>query len=338
MPVECVVGVDLGGTNIRAAVVGSDGGLVGEKACAPSHAEEGEGATLAAVAAAVRESIAGFEGKVSRVGLAIPGHTDNAAGVVRWSPNFGVRIDGVLHYWKDVDVRTPLEQSLGVPVVMANDANAAALGEYRFGSGNDSAHCLVMLTLGTGVGGGVVLGPQSLGGGATGPLMLLGGNLGGAELGHTVVARGGLDSSAGAYGTVEAYCQRDSIVRRAQHKLVRGRKSLILDLASGDIGAVSPSLISKAADQGDEVAREVWREVGGYLGASVGSLINVFAPDVFAIGGQIALAGEWLIGPAVEEARNVAIPSLFADCRITVAEQIADAGVLGAAAVALGDR
>lgn len=335
---ECVVGVDLGGTNIRAAVVDMDGRILGEKACGPSHAEEGEEATLAAVAAVVNGCIAGVGRSVSRVGLAIPGHADNASGIVRWSPNFGLRIDGVLHYWKDVDVKTPLERALGIPVVMANDANAAALGEYRYGSGNNSAHCLVLLTLGTGVGGGVVLGPKSLGGDATGPVMLLGGNLGGAELGHTVVARGGLDSSAGAYGTVEAYCQRDSIVRRAQHKLVRGRSSKILELANGDIGAVSPSLISKAAEQGDEVAREVWCEVGGYLGACIGSLINVFAPDVFAIGGQIALAGDWLIGPAVEEARNVAIPSLFADCRITLAERIADSGVLGAAAVALGPQ
>ena len=151
-----------------------------------------------------------------------------------------------------------------------------------------------------------------------------------------MIARGGLDSSAGAYGTVEAYCQRDAIVRRAQHKLVRGRSSLALELAGGDMGGVTPEFLTKAAEKGDEVAREVWREVGGYLGTAVGSLINVFAPDVFAVGGQIALAGKWLMDPAIEEARNVAIPSLFRDCKVSVAEKIADAGVLGAAAVALG--
>ena len=334
MPLQCVVGVDLGGTNIRAAVVSSDGAIQGEMACEHSRAEEGEEATLAAVVGAVKECMAGHDGPIDRIGLAIPGHTNDREGIVHWSPNFGVRIDGVLHYWMDVDVRRPLEAALGTKVSMANDANAAAVGEYTFGTGRGSARCLVMLTLGTGVGGGVVLGPESVGGNARGPLVLLGGNLGGAELGHTVVARGGLDSSAGAYGTVEAYCQRDSITRRAQHKLVRGRKSLMLEIVAGDIGAVTPSVVTKAADQGDEAAQEVWREVGGYLGAAIGSLINVFAPDVFAIGGQIALAGDWLIRPAIEEARNVAIPSLFSDCRITVAEKIADAGVLGAAATA----
>jgi glucokinase len=333
-----VVGVDLGGTNIRAAVVGEDGALLTEKSCAESRAEEGAEHTIAAVAAAVRECLSNDSGNVERIGLAIPGHTNDREGVVHWSPNFGVRMDGVLHYWKDVDVRTPLEQATGLKVSMANDANAAAVGEYRFGTGKNSAKCLVMITLGTGIGGGVVLGQESVSGDARGPLLLLGGNLGGAELGHTVIAKGGLDSSSGAYGTVEAYCQRDSIIRRAQHKLVRGRTSLMLEIANGDIGAITPETVTRAADQGDGAAQEVWREVGGYLGTAVGSLINVFAPDVFAIGGQVALAGKWLLDPTIEEARNVAIPSLFGDCRITVAEKIADAGVLGAAAVAMGAR
>jgi glucokinase len=332
-PRVLVVGVDLGGTNVRAAVVGASGEIVGEVARTPSHAEGGPERTLSAVAEAVRACTVGK--KPDRVGLAVPGHVDDARGVVRWSPNFGVRKGEVLHYWQDVDVRGPLESALGTKVSMANDANAAALGEYRFGSGRNKARCLVMLTLGTGIGGGVVLGPGSVGGAAKGALLLLGGNQGGAELGHTVVSRGGLDSTSGAYGTVEAYCQRDSIVRRAQHKIVRGRGAQMLELAGGDADAVTPETVAKAADAGDEAAREVWREVGGYLGTAVGSLINVFAPDVLALGGQVALAGEWLLGPTIEEARNVAIPTLFADCRIGVAEKIADAGVLGAAALAM---
>ncbi len=300
-----------------------------------SRAEEGEEQTLTAVAEVVKECLDEYGPGIDRVGLAIPGHANDKDGVVHWSPNFGVRMDGVLHYWRDVDVRRPLEAVLGMKVSLANDANAAALGEYRFGVGRNNANCLVMLTLGTGIGGGVVLGPTSLYGQVAHPVVLVGGNQGGAELGHTVISRGGLDSTSGAYGTVEAYCQRDAIVKRAQNKLVRGRASTMLDLANGDIGAVTPSIVTKAADQGDEVAQEVWREVGGYLGTAIGSLINVFAPDVFALGGQVSLAGDWLLKPAVDEARNVAIPSLFDSCRITVAEKIADAGVLGAAAVAL---
>ncbi len=322
--------MDLGGTSVRAAVVDATGALVSETFSAPSKAEEGAEATLEAIVSACCQARSACDG-VSAVGIAIPGHVDDEAGLVRWSPNFGVKRHGVLDYWKDVDLRRPLEQALTLPVRMANDANAAAIGEYRYGSGGGNARCLVLLTLGTGIGGGVVLGRESVGGQATGALLLLGGNKGGAELGHTVIARGGLDSSSGAHGTVEAYCQRDAIVRRAQNKLVRGRKSLMSDHK----GALTPETISNAAKMGDAVALEVWREVGEYLGTAVGSLINVFAPNVFALGGQVALAGDPLLLPTIAEAERVAIPSLFRDCKITLAERTTDAGLVGAAVLAL---
>lgn len=328
----CVIGVDLGGTSVRAALFDLEGRQVAETASQPSKAEEGHVATLEALINTCRQVRSGV--KVAAIGVAIPGHVDDREGVVRWSPNFGVRKDGTLSYWKDVQIRTRLEESLDAAICLANDANAAALGEYQFGAGGGKARCLVMLTLGTGIGGGVVLGSSSVGCESGRAHMLLGGNLGGAELGHIVVSRGGLDSSSGAYGTVEAYCQRDAIVRRAQNKIVRDRPSRLTDwMSSGEV--LTPELVSKAARQGDAVALEVWREVGEYLGTAVGSLINVFAPDVFAIGGQVALAGDALIGPAIEEAERVAIPSLFKDCRIGVAHRIADAGLLGAAAIAI---
>ena len=218
---------------------------------------------------------------------------------------------------------------------MGNDANLAALGEYRFGSGNNAAKCLVMLTLGTGIGGGVVMRPAAVQGDARGPLILVGGNQGGAELGHMVIQHGGLDCNAGTYGPLEAYCQRDAIVNRAVHRLRRGRKSVMQDSVKGDWSLVTPLMISEAAEAGDELAREIWAEVGAYLGVGIGSLVNIFAPDVFAIGGQISKAGEWLLGPARRAAENVAIPSLFADTKIVPAEQMEDAGLLGGAALAL---
>ena len=333
MPTECVIGVDLGGTNVRAVAVDASGVMVGERVQRPSRAEEGAKATLGAVADAVGEARTGFS--PIAVGLAIPGHCDDRDGVVHWSPNFGVRVDGALDYWKDVDVRGPLFAALGLPVAMANDANAAAVGEYRFGSGKGSANCLVMLTLGTGIGGGVVFGPASVGGKAEGPLLLLGGNKGGAELGHTVIES---DWETREVLTLEKLCQRDAIVRRAEAQLAGwrlaggGTRPLITELI--DQGKLTPKDITEAADKGDELAIEAWRETGRYLGTAIGSMVNVFAPDVFAVGGQIAKAAKWLMDPAVEQAEKVAVPSLFADCRITPAEQIDDAGVLGAAAVA----
>lgn len=326
---EIVVGVDLGGTNVRAQAFGPEGQAVSDRVEAPSRAQEGFEATADAVCQAVLAACP----RPARIGMAVPGHIDSASGVVRWAPNFGHETPAGFAYWEDVPLGAAVQSRVGAPTVLGNDANCAALGEYRFGSGRGTASCLVMITVGTGIGGGVVLGPGSVWGGSpSGPMVLLGGNQGGAELGHLCLVRGGLDCNAGSYGAFEAYCQRDAIVARARHKLRRGQESSLHALALG----LEPRDIAAAADAGDELAREVWEEVGGYLGAGIGSLINVFAPEVFAVGGQIAKAGEWLLGPARREARNVAIPSLFRDCRIVLAEQAEDAGLLGAAALALG--
>jgi glucokinase len=119
------------------------------------------------------------------------------------------------------------------------------------------------------------------------------------------------------------------------HRINRGRESIISDLVEGDLGLVTPLTISEAALKGDEVANEVWEDVGTMLGVGIGNYINIFAPDIVAIGGNIARAGDLLLRPAIKTARNIAIKTLFADARIAVAEQIDDAGMLGGAALAL---
>jgi glucokinase len=329
-----VIGVDLGGTNVRAGAFFEDGTPAGPDFSNPSRAQEGTEAIMDATAHTIHQAVRAASGTPEGVGLAIPGHVDNERGMVRWAPNFGQSVNGVFEMWTDVPIREPLSRRVNLPIVLDNDANMAALGEYKFGSGKGTASCLVMLTVGTGIGGGIVLSPKSIIGDARGPLVLVGGNKGGAELGHIIIAHGGLDCNAGSYGALEAYCQRDSIIRRAQHRLRRGRTSVISELVDGDLAKITPQIISVAADQGDVVAIEVYREVGEMLGVGIGNFINVFAPDIFAIGGQIAKAGKWLLDPAIATAQNVAIGSLFADCKIGIAEQIEDAGMLGGAALA----
>ncbi len=329
-----MIGVDVGGTNVRAVAVDRDGAVAGARIEQPSLAQDGAEATLDAIAATIEKAIEGASTKPTAVGMAIPGRVDDESGVVVWAPNLGKTVGGVFENWKNVPIREPLEKRFGLPFRMGNDANLAALGEYRYGSGRNSAHCLTMLTLGTGIGGGVVLAPYALQGEARGPVVLLGGNRGGAELGHMCILFGGLDCNAGTYGAIEAYCQRDAIVRRAVHKLIRGRESALVERVGGDFGKINPKMISEAANAGDEVAIEVWQEVGTYLGVGIGNLINIFAPDVFAIGGQVSKAGELLLGPARKAARDVAIATLFADAKIVIAEKEDDAGLLGAAALA----
>ena len=290
---------------------------------------------MEAVGKTVNEAIKAASEPPKAVGLAIPGHIDDAAGTVRWAPNFGETIDGVFVNWLNVPVRELLEPMVPLEIHMDNDANMAALGEYKFGSGRNKAKCLVMLTLGTGIGGGVILSPDAVLGDARGPLVMVGGNKGGAELGHVVISYQGVDCRSGEYGAIEGYCARDVIVQRAIHRMTRGRDSLMKQLVDGDLGKITPRTISQAAEQGDEVAIEIWEEVGTMLGVAIGNYINIFAPDIVAIGGNIARAGDLLLKPAIKTARNIAIKTLYQDARVLIAEQIDDAGMLGGAALAL---
>ncbi len=331
-----VIGVDLGGTNVRATAIDEQGREVGPRVQRPSQAKEGVSATIRAIAETVLEAAQGAEWPPQAVGLAIPGWVDDTGGMVRWSPNFGEFVDGVFRYWRDVLIKPLLVELIQLPVHMGNDANLAALGEYWYGSGKGEASSLVMFTVGTGIGSGVILRPASLHGNVQGTVMLVGGNQGGAELGHMIIQHNGLDCRAGTYGTVEAYCQIDSIVRRAQYRLQRGRHSIVRDLCGGDFGKLTPLELSVAADQGDELALQVYAEVGEMLGVAIANAINIFAPEIVAIGGQVSKAGRHLIEPAIRSARDCAIEALFADAQIVAAHQIDDAGILGAAALALG--
>ena len=330
---KCVIGVDLGGTNVRAQAIFEDGTIAGEFKKNSSFAQQGTEAIVDAVVNTIREAATHLEAEVIGVGLAVPGHTDDRAGIIRWAPNLGREVDGVFLSWRDVPLKKMLEEQLDFKVTMGNDANLAALGEYRYGSGKNSASCLVLLTIGTGIGGGVVLGQNAVMGQASGPLLLIGGNSGGGELGHTVIQQGGLAANAGTYGTLEAYCQRDSIVQRAQFKVQR-TKSKIWDLVEGNLSRITPQIVAEAASQGDPVGFEVYQEIGSFMGVGVGSFINVFAPEVVAIGGQIAKTGDVLMDSIRASARNVAIPSLMQDCKIVAAELLDDAGIKGAAALA----
>lgn len=329
---KIVLAVDLGGTNVRCSAMNDDGLIPGTRFQAPSHAQEGEAKVLNALYEVMTQSAAASPEPPIAAGLSVPGHVDAATGVVRWSPNFGENVDGIWRYWSNVEVGKPLADRLGIPCFLNNDANLAALGEYWFGTGRGTANGLVMLTLGTGIGGGVILNPRTVIGNCQGPLILVGANQGGAELGHIFPLHGGMEGSDGTYGCLEAYCGRDAIIRRLVNRLKRGRSSILRDR---DWATLTPKDMTQACEQGDELAIEVFREIGEWLGAGMGSLINVFAPEIFALGGQISKAGKWILDPAVNTARNCAIETLFQDTTITLAEQIEDAGILGAGKLAL---
>jgi glucokinase len=312
-----VVGVDLGGTNVRAALVDRQGRLL-EEARRPSLAEGCAEETLAAV----HETVAAVLGRhhvharqVVGIGIGLPGIMDSETGVVFWSPNFPA--------WKDVAVPPVVGTPLELPTYILNDARCAALGELQFGAGRGARH-MVMITLGTGIGGAFVVDGR----------LLLGPNGSIGEVGHMTIDPSGPRCGCGCFGCWEQWCARDAIVERALRRVQRGRATLLLERVA-EPGAITPHLIAAAAQEGDVLAREVIEETAFYVGVGVANLINMLNPEVFVIGGGIAQAGEVLFEPVRRTVRARAVALQQRTARIVPAELGENAGVMGAVVLAL---
>jgi glucokinase len=313
-----IIGVDLGGTNVRGAVVSPEGSLT-NRAEKPSFAREGVPACMGALRDLILEVAAGTT--PGAVGIAIPGHIDALRGIVHWAPNFGEFVDGKLRIWEDVDVFGPLEGITSGPIAIGNDANLAALGEYRHGVGEGKAETMVLYTLGTGVGSGVVISPNTVQGRLSNPSVYIGHRGGAAEMGHVKIVTDGRDCGCGSQGCLETYC---------------GTEGLLKTASECGSAAKSPKELFQLAEKGDSVAIRSWQQFGEHLGIAVGNTINTWAPDIVAIGGQIA--GAWKhFSPSLEQtARAQSIASISSGTRILKAIEYDDAGILGAAELARG--
>lgn len=312
------VGVDLGGTNVRAAVVDRSGKILGE-AREPSLAMQGAEATIVQIIKAVRSALgtAGIEAsQIAGIGMGVPGHHDTEAGTVLWSPNF--------KDWNGVQLLAPIRADLDVPVFMDNDGNVAALGEFTFGA-DRTCSSLVMLTLGTGIGGGIILDGR----------VWRGASGGGAEIGHTIILPDGPTCTCGRNGCLEALARRDAIIERAARKIQLGRKSSLITNEDWPFWSVTPADIARAAQEGDEVAVETMAETGYYVGIGVANVINMLNPDIVVVGGGIARAGNVLWEPLLRTANALALTHSRDSCRIVPAELGDDAGVVGGATLVL---
>lgn len=292
------LGIDLGGTNIAAAVVDGEGAITGRAALpTPRGAEP----VAAAMAQAAREAAAAAGiplEEIASVGVGVPGTVDPERGII--------------HYWSNLDFRNVpiaglLARQLGRAVWIENDANAAALGEYAAGAGRGSAS-LVAVTLGTGVGGGAVLGGT----------LYTGFNYAGLEIGHMVIHQGGRPCTCGRRGCFEAYCSATALIRRT--KEVMG-----VEQADGRTAF-------NAARAGDPAARQVVEEYIAYLGGGLTSLVNIFQPEVICLGGGVANQGEALLAPlrAILDREDYARDQ-SRRARLVRAQLGNDAGIIGAA-------
>jgi len=322
---DYVVGVDLGGTNVRAAVVDRHEKILGQ-ARNPSAAKEGQRRVVEQIALTVRQAAndSGIEvDQLGAVGMAVPGHIDQRTGVTKWSPNFGEVIDDHFQMFLDVPIAGPVSELLGIPAFAGNDANVAALGEFRYGAGRD-VNDMVMLTLGTGIGSGVVVDGR----------LILGATGGAVEFGHHVIVAGSPEQCpCGDFGHLEAYCGTPGIVRRAQRYIESGRPTILPDLVDGDRAALTPKLIDDAARQGDQLSIEIFQETGYYLGIGLSNAVCLFNPSLVVLGGGIRKA-TGLLESAERSMRVHSVRSLLRDCRLVEASLGEDAGVMGAAELA----
>jgi len=312
-------GVDIGGTNVRAGILDRQAKILCD-ARRPALADQGMPRTLEQVVEALREAMnnQGIAAKdLVGVGMGVPGLHDSSRGICRFSPNFA-------DHARNVEVTRPVEEALGVATFMLNDVKTATLGEHRYGAGKGAQH-MVMITLGTGIGGGVISDGE----------LRLGATEGFSEVGHMVIDVNGPKCGCGNHGCWEALAGRDAIIERAIVKLQGGRASLLGERIEYDLSRVTPALIADCARAGDHLCLEVMDETGHYIGVGLTNLITLYNPQVVVVGGGIAQAGELLLAPArrVVAARALMVPASTA--RIVPAELGDDAGIVGAAVLVM---
>ena len=311
---EVTLGVDLGGTNVRAAAITAAGRIIARQQT-PTQPEHGVDAVLDRIA----EAVAGVARATNLpagtpVGVALPGPVNPRTGYVGLAPNLG---------WEDLPIRDLLQEKLGRPVVAGNDVNTAALGEWHYGVGRGTRH-LVFLAVGTGLGSGVVVDGK----------LLVGHEGLATEAGHMVIALDGPPCHCGGRGCLEAFVSGWAIELAAQTLLDSGRPSLLTDLMRQRGERLSGTLVTEAAQQGDAVATEVLARAGHALGMAVASLVHLFNPEVVAIGGGVVAAGPLLFDPLHAAVQAHAMVAFTRHLQIVPSALEQDAGLLGAAVLA----
>ncbi|NEC08414.1 ROK family glucokinase [Streptomyces sp. SID7909] len=306
------IGVDIGGTKIAAGVVDEEGHILSTfKVPTPPTAE----AIVDAIAAAVSGASAGHQ--VDAVGIGAAGYVDDKRATVLFAPNIN---------WRHEPLKDKVEQRVGLPVVVENDANAAAWGEYRFGAGqgHDDVICI---TLGTGLGGGIIIGNK-----------LRRGRFGvAAEFGHIRVVPDGLLCGCGSQGCWEQYASGRALVRYAKQRAnaTPENAAILLALGDGTVEGIEGKHISEAARQGCPVAIDSFRELARWAGAGLADLASLFDPSAFIVGGGVSDEGELVLDPIRKSFRRWLIGGEWRPHAQVLAAQLGGkAGLVGAADLA----
>lgn len=310
------LGIDLGGTNIVAGVVDKKYKIVAKASCktAVPRPESEICDSMAEVAKKAVEKAKLTMDDIESVGIGVPGDVNPKTGVIEYSANL------FFHNWEVVEM---MEERLGKKVHIENDANAAALGEYLAGSAKGARNA-VAITLGTGVGGGIIIDGK----------IYSGSNFAGAELGHMVIVKDGKECACGRRGCWETYASATGLINLTKQKILSEKLefSYMLKLCDGDINKVNGRTAFDAMRDGDPTAKSVVEEYISYLSCGLVNIINIFQPDVLCIGGGISNEGENLLAPVrsyVERERYTKHnDKQTVICKCTLGN---DAGIIGAA-------
>lgn len=308
------IGIDIGGTKVLGGVVDADGTVVTSR-LRPTPATD---------VAAIRGVIVDLVGELRRshqvtaIGVGAAGWIDADRSTVQFSPNLA---------WRDEPLRAALQSDIGdLPIVVENDANVAMWAEFQYGAAA-SADSAALFTVGTGIGGGIVLDGR----------LVRGAHGVAAEFGHTLAVPGGIECGCGRRGCLEQYASGRALVRFARELAVKHPEdaALLLKAANQDVGAITGYLVTDAARDGDPIARRAFQQVGDHLGEALADIVQILDPDVIVIGGGVVAAGDLLLEPT----RTAYRAALHARGGLAVAEVLGagmgpEAGIIGAADLA----
>lgn len=307
------VGIDLGGTFVKGGVVDEQGNILYQDKV-PTEREKGAQKVIDNMARLVEMVLQGAnvaKAQTVGIGVGVPGMIDSKAGVVIYTNNLD---------WHDIPLAKEMEKRTGLSVSIANDANVATLGEVKFGAAKNYDNA-IMLTLGTGVGGGIVIDGK----------LVEGNKSAGAELGHTVICVGGEQCTCGRKGCLETYASATALIRDTKRAMQANPESKMWEI--GSLDAVTGKTAFDYKDQ-DESAKAVVEKYIEYLGQGIANMANIFRPNVVILGGGVCAQGDALIKPvqAVLD-RDIYAGTLGPSVQVIVAELENSAGLLGAAAL-----
>ncbi len=315
------VGIDIGGTGIKTALV-NDKGEILVKDSFPTRAERPGEEILADMADMIRKLAekAGVELKeLAGIGMGFPGLVDPEKGELVYAVN--------LPTCRNLAAGEYMRKTLGLPLYVDNDANVAALGEGLFGAGQGNTRCLVMITLGTGIGGGVIINGH----------IFAGAFHGGTELGHTVIVENGEPCSCGRRGCWEAYSSATGLIRAARREAQLTPDSLLWEMSGHDLDNIDGKMVGDAADRDDPAACKVMDEYLRHLAVGLGNMYNIFQPEILILGGGVSGRGDKLLTPLRELMVGEVYNNDVSHLDIRIATLGNDAGVIGAASLVMAE-